>query len=95
MIDAATENLITIAQARHEFPHEPSTATIWRWMLKGVRGTVLESIRVGGRRFTSKEACHRFIHGKSGTPKGRKIDLGSVQSAAANHAKKILDHFGV
>ena len=34
--------------ARREKLH---ASTVWRWMLSGVRGTKLRSIRVGGRRF--------------------------------------------
>lgn len=36
------------ALARREHLH---VSTIWRWLLHGVRGTRLRSVRVGGRRF--------------------------------------------
>ena len=61
MIDPARETLLTIKQARSLFPNHPSLPTLWRWMLKGVRGCKLDSIRIGGRRFTSQEACQRFM----------------------------------
>lgn len=38
-----------------------SIATVWRWMLTGCRGVRLESILLGGRRITSKEAVERFV----------------------------------
>jgi hypothetical protein len=40
---------------------KPNVSTIWRWCLKGVRGVILESIRVGGQRFVSRAALARFI----------------------------------
>ncbi|QDV73804.1 DUF1580 domain-containing protein [Botrimarina mediterranea] len=35
--------------------------TIYRWVLKGVRGKVLESALLGGIRYTSLEALQRFL----------------------------------
>ncbi len=43
-----TERLSVNQLARREGVH---VATIWRWMLSGVRGIKLRAIRVGGRRF--------------------------------------------
>ncbi len=37
-------------------------ATLNRWARFGVRGVRLESILVGGRRLTSKQALDRFIN---------------------------------
>ena len=37
--------------ARREALH---SSTVWRWMLHGVRGTKLRSIRVGGRRYITE-----------------------------------------
>jgi hypothetical protein len=38
-----------------------NTSTVWRWILKGVKGQRLESACVGGRRFTSQESLSRFV----------------------------------
>jgi hypothetical protein len=35
--------------------------TIYRWMLRGIRGIRLETVLVGGIRYTSREALERFI----------------------------------
>jgi hypothetical protein len=61
MIDLASEQLISLADARQRLPGtKPGTkisaATFARW----VRAGKLESIRLGGRRFTSVEALQRF-----------------------------------
>ena len=60
-INTDVEQLLTAKQACEAFPTPVAMPTVWRWMLKGTRGVVLESIRIGGRRYTSVEACSRFI----------------------------------
>ena len=37
------------------------TPTVWRWATKGVRGVKLESLAIGGKRITSREAFERFV----------------------------------
>lgn len=44
----------------------PHLATLWRWATHGVRGVVLETTHIGGRRVTSKEAVRRFLAKLSG-----------------------------
>jgi hypothetical protein len=40
----------------------PATSTMWRWVLRGVRGGIrLESFRVGGTSYTTREMVQRFI----------------------------------
>jgi hypothetical protein len=60
-IDRTAETVIPITEASPHFPGKPHIATIWRWSLRGVRGAFLETLVVGGRRFTSVEAIERFI----------------------------------
>ncbi len=63
MVNVANESLLTLAQARSEFPgrERQGLATLHRWRLKGVRGVRLETILIGGLRYTSREAIERFI----------------------------------
>jgi hypothetical protein len=65
MIDINTEHLLTLAQAarlrpagRQGRPTHPST--VYRWISRGLRGHRLESIRLGGTLYTSREALQRF-----------------------------------
>jgi len=62
-LDVTTETLVEFQQAAGEFPGErrPALATLHRWRQRGVRGVKLETLLVGGRRYTSKEAISRFI----------------------------------
>ena len=61
MIDPATEALISWQQVAKHVPGDPHISTLHRWRLRGVRGKKLETLLVGGKRFTSREAIDRFI----------------------------------
>ena len=58
-IDIENEELLTITQAATRCPGRPHAATIWRWVLNGLHGVKLDSIKVGGKRLTSAEAISR------------------------------------
>lgn len=60
-IDVETEDLVTLRQAAELIPSHPCLATLHRWRLTGVRGRKLETILVGGLRYTSREAVWRFL----------------------------------
>jgi len=62
MISLQDENLISLAAAPAEVPGRPHSATLQRWRLKGLCGVKLETVLVGGRRFTSREALERFFN---------------------------------
>lgn len=56
-IDVQSENLIHVKDAPKHTPGRPHISTVYRWVFRGD----LETIKVGGRLFTSIEAIHRFI----------------------------------
>jgi hypothetical protein len=92
MIDPSKELLLSMKEARHEFPNEPSTPTLWRWVLKGTGGVMLESIKIGGRRFTSKEAIARFIAANSVQ---RNKPMRGRSATSLERAKAVLDHYNI
>ena len=61
MIDIDSEQLLTLAEAAREVPGRRHAGTLSRWWRKAVHGVRLETVLVGGRRFTSLEAIRRFI----------------------------------
>jgi hypothetical protein len=64
VIDTETETIIAFSEARNAFPgidRRLSLATLHRWRLNGVRGVKLETVLIGGMRYTSREAIARFI----------------------------------
>ena len=60
-IDLSNETAITLAEARDHLPGRPHIATIWRWAMRGARGVLLETMCCGHKRWTTAEACERFI----------------------------------
>ncbi len=68
MIDHTREHLLSLTQAAKELPKRPAVETLWRWRTAGCRGHKLETILVGGRRFTSREAITRFLAALNGQP---------------------------
>ncbi len=65
MIDLQTEQVIPIGQVPKRLPHRPHISTVYRWIAKGG----LETLRLGGRVFTSVEALERFAEHRGGRPK--------------------------
>jgi hypothetical protein len=71
MINVADEQLLTLVEAARRLPSRRCgkrvhSATVYRWISRGIRGVRLESIRVGGSTYTSAEAIQRFAHKLSG-----------------------------
>ena len=66
MIDTASEQIITLAQAAAELPRRRRgrkchVSTIYRWTVAGCRGVKLEFVQVGATRCTSRAALGRFF----------------------------------
>ena len=61
-IDLSRERPITFNEAGKFLPDaaRPSMSTWWRWWRHGVRGIHLETVLIGGRRYTSEAAVRRF-----------------------------------
>ena len=62
-IDLEREPLLTFNDAAPFLAGEmrPSYPTWWRWWRHGVRGVRLETVLVGGRRYTTAAAVQRFV----------------------------------
>ncbi len=62
MIDIQSESLLRVpTEASKVIPGRPNVSTIWRWFTRGIKGVKLETVLVGGRRYTSHEAIARFV----------------------------------
>jgi len=79
-IDVSKEKLLTIPAAARSLPHGPAhVATVWRWIQTGCRGVRLESVLVGGKRFTSEEALQRFFERGNAAADGKPIPARSAK----------------
>jgi len=87
-----TEDRLPVTAAGREiFGVNPATS--WRWALNGIRGVKLESIRVGGQRFTSRQACERFLARLNGV--AAPAPSAPKPSARAAAASRKLDAAGI
>lgn len=73
MIDAGNETLIALRDVPRCLPARPNgkrlhISAVYRWTLRGIKGIVLESIRIGGTTYTSREAIQRFSERLTGPP---------------------------
>ncbi len=60
MIDLGHDELLSLKDAAALLPsHKPRT--LWKWATSGVGGITLESVRIGRRLFTTREALEHFI----------------------------------
>ena len=65
------ETLVSLSEACKLFPRTVARPTLERWLRKGSRGVKLESVLVGNRRMTSREALDRFIRKQLRTEPGK------------------------
>ncbi len=65
MINIHQEQLVPINDAPRHAPGRPHISTIWRWINRPEKP--LETIKCGGRRYTSCEAIARFCVGAART----------------------------
>ena len=59
--DVLAESVIPLNDVVKYLPFRTSISTVQRWIRRGASGAVLETARMGSRRFTSKEAVQRFL----------------------------------
>src|SRR4051794_8951254 len=68
MIDIHVEHTFPLSRMRDHVPSRPSPATAFRWAMEGIRGIRLETLMIGGRRYTSREAVVRFLARRNEPP---------------------------
>lgn len=62
-----------------------SIPTSWRWATRGCRGVKLETITIGGRRFTTEEAFERFAAACTAVSQGQSLSADHLQTPAARN----------
>ena len=64
-MDVTNETLIAIRDVPRYLPTRSNgkrlhISAVYRWIQRGVRGVILESVRIGGSTYTSREGLQRF-----------------------------------
>jgi hypothetical protein len=94
-INIETESLLTLAEASAMLPGRPSMCAIWRWRMKGVRGRRLETVVIGGRPYTSREALARFARQQGGADAVPKVRTPKQRERAIRAAERELSQGSV
>ena len=66
---------------------EVHPTTVWRWVTTGVKGRMLRSFLIGGRRYVAEDDLNAFCSNSENT--------GRPKRAEASNAAKILDGHGI
>ena len=97
MINVRVETLLSFNAALTAFPggKRQCLATLHRWRLHGVRGTRLETVLIGGARYTSAEAIDRFIAAQNAGETPTPQFTPSQRRRMGEDARKALAEIGV
>lgn len=87
-ISLFNEDLVLISQAHKLLPGRPHRSTLERWRLKGRHGVRLESLLIGGLRYTSKQALTRFCNAVTAAADG---EQGIVHQEQHNDRQSAVD----
>jgi len=98
MIDLETEKPVSPKDVCRMLPGRTgngvSLSTVFRWMLKGCQGQKLESLIVGGVRYTSREAVERFVARLNGRENGHSSRRRADQTREVQRVEHELDAQG-
>jgi Protein of unknown function (DUF1580) len=94
MININTEQMLTLGKATAEVPGHPHVSTLIRWAMRGARGIKLESIKVGGRRYTSVEAINRFLARLNPPGSVANSNLAEIRQRQLSQTNSKLDEEG-
>ena len=93
MIDYVNETPVAIQDAPKIVPGRPHVSTLYRWA--GRHRNPLETFRVGGKTFTTREAIERFIARCSGADPDRTPSTSRRREGEIAAAEHELDEAGI
>lgn len=77
-------DVLSLSEAAEVLPGKISTSTIWRWATSGQRGILLDSLRIGGRIYTTRRALQSFCEAVSKRqlmkPRPRQTRLAAIEA---------------
>lgn len=90
MIDLNREEVISLSEAPKRLPGRPHISTLYRWAQR--RNRPLETLKLGGRVYTSVEALTRFAEQRNGPSS---TSANAEPSASLARAEALLDAAGI
>ena len=96
-VNLRSERILSLLKAAKSLPDRPHISTLCRWWRRGVRGVKLETITIGGRRYTSAEALERFSAATTAAASSdpRVKDTPQQREGAIRVAEQELDRAGI
>lgn len=93
MIEIAAEQLLSLKDAARRLPGRLHYSTIFRWATTGTRYGRLETVVIGGQRYTSIEALQRFAESSTRAANGENPSTVTSKSrrAAIEKAEREFD----
>ncbi len=100
MIEVCTDELIRLRNVPDVLRNivmgrKIHSSTVHRWASKGVRGIVLETVSVGGIKYTTKEAIRRFSKACSAPSVTVKPSPTKTRMKQISRAEHSLDEAGI
>ncbi len=104
MIQTESESLIALrdvpAHIEKLTGNRPHIASIYRWINTGIASVTLESLLIGGKPFTSKEALNRFWEASTKAKKNRhsnavKAGISQAQQRRKNAIENEAESLGI
>lgn len=91
------EEFLSLSEAAEALPGNPHKSTVWRWVLRGVRGIRLATIVRGGRRYTTRQFLADFISATTAAANGEPSRTGSPKQRqrAIEQARRQLEADGI
>src|SRR5689334_22581299 len=99
MLDIRTEELFPLRDVPKRIPKRAGRrlhiATVYRWAQHGLGGTRLETLRVGGTRYTSLAALQRFFDNLSALDPSSQPPIAAVRALGRRDTVHVLKHAGL
>ena len=100
MINIRNEQLLAVSKVPNwtekQLGKRIAPSTIWRWFYRGCRGVKLDTILIGGRRYTSVEALDRFFNAATSSQVGcNSAHSSSRANSTPSQASRFLDSEGI
>ncbi len=89
-IDATVDVLVELKAVpkllQRQLGKRLNLATLYRWQSRGIAGILLETVSIGSKRFTTRQALHAFFAQSTLAKRGR---LSTATSAGISRAREI------
>jgi hypothetical protein len=100
MYDFENDRVMSLSDVSERLPRgkngrKVAISTIYRWIFRGVRGTRLRSVRIGGRRYITERALSDFLSAAERVDTERRNPDVPARPPSAGQVERALDVEGL